>query len=162
MRRTSAVILGWAILAMGVGGAGADSANLAVTTFAGNAQHTSVYTPAAQDLNAIRWSTALDLNPAGVPAHYGAPLLTAANTIVVPVKTATDGFRLDVFDAVDGTAKYSLTTDYLLPTRSWIPVYQPALATSSFGTRLYYAGAGGTVYFVDAPDSLQHGAPVQQ
>ena len=159
MRSTSAVTLGLAILAMGAGRARSDTA---VTTFAGNPQHTAVYTPAAQDLNTIRWSTPIDLNTGGVPAHYGAPLLTAANTIVVPVKTATDGFRLNVFDAADGTAKYSLTTDYILPTRSWIPAYQPALAISSLGTRLYYAGAGGTVYFIADPDSLQHGAPVRQ
>src|SRR5205814_5930560 len=31
-----------------------------------------------------------------------------------------------------------------------------------FGTRLYYAGAGGTVYHIDNPDLVSHGAPVQE
>src|SRR5205809_5708972 len=106
-----------------------------VSTFAGNAQHTAVYQPAAQDLNRIRWSTSIDLNNTSF-AHYGAPLITSSNTVVVPVKTAS-GFQINVFNGSDGTAKYSLATDYLRPTSSWIPVYQPVLATSP-STRLYY------------------------
>ncbi|HEV7509555.1 MAG TPA: Ig-like domain repeat protein [Thermoanaerobaculia bacterium] len=141
--------------------AGQAGANTTVSTFGGNAQHTAVYTATAQNLNAIRWTTAIDLN-SGAGAHYGSPLLTPANTIVVPVKTATDSFRIDVFNAADGSAKYSIATDYLLPFHNWIPVYQPALATSALGTRLYYPGAGGTIYYIDAPDSISHGVPVQQ
>ncbi|HEY2739483.1 MAG TPA: hypothetical protein VGK45_13835, partial [Thermoanaerobaculia bacterium] len=151
--------LGFAVLFSLSGPAGADTT---VSTFAGNPQHTAVYAAPAQDLNVIRWSTAIDLNTSGAFAHFGAPLLTPGNTIVVPVKTATNGFLINVFDAADGSAKYSLTTDYILPSHNWIPVYQPALAASSSGTRLYYAGAGGTVYSIDAPDSISHGAPVRQ
>jgi hypothetical protein len=120
-----------------------------VSSFAGNAQHTAVYQPAARDLNRIRWST-------GAFAHYGAPLITSSNTIVVPVKTAS-GFQINVLNGGDGTTKYSLATDYILPSHTWIPVYQPALAAG----RLYYPGAGGTVYFIDNPDSSGHGVPVQ-
>ena len=29
-------------------------------------------------------------------------------------------------------------------------------------TRLYYAGAGGTIYYVTNPDSIGHGSPVHQ
>jgi hypothetical protein len=100
----------------------------AVSTFAGNAQHTAVYKPAAQDLNQIRWSTPVDLNNNGDFAHYGAPLITSSNTVVAPVKT----------NGTDGAAKYSLLTDYILPAHSWIPVYQPVLTTGSQGGRLYY------------------------
>src|SRR5690242_10389951 len=90
------------ILSALAGRAGADTT---VSTFGGNAQHTAVYEAAAQDLNAIRWSTAIDLNTSGAFAHFGGPLLTPANTILVPVKTASNGFRIDVFAAADGTAK---------------------------------------------------------
>jgi hypothetical protein len=153
----------FAVLLTSAGPAPAGSTtDTTVSTFAGNAQHTAVYAAPAQDLNTIRWSTAIDLNTSGTFAHFGGPLLTPANTIVVPVKTAANSFQLNVFDAADGSAKYTLATDYILPPHNWIPVYQPALATSSFGTRLYYAGAGGTIYFIDAPDSISHGAPVQQ
>jgi hypothetical protein len=133
-----------------------------VPTFAGNAQHTAIYQPAAQDLNTIHWSTSVDLNNSGAYAHYGAPLITAANTVLVPVKIAGNGFQVSAFDGGSGAAKYTLATDYELPNHGWIPVYNPCLATSSFGTRLYYAGRGGTIYYIDNPDSAGHGAPVQQ
>src|SRR3954466_11418077 len=144
-----------------------------VPTFAGNPQHTAVYQPAAVNLNRIKWSTTIDFNNTGSLAHYGAPLITAANTILVPVKIAatptptpptqpTDAFRVDAFDGVSGTPKYSVTTDYRLPTHNWIPVYNPCLGTGAFGTRLYYAGAGGTLFHIDDPDSAAHGAPVRE
>jgi hypothetical protein len=133
-----------------------------VTTFAGNVQHTAIYQFAAQDLNSIHWSTSVDLNNSGALAHYGAPLVTAANTVIVPVKTAGNGFQVNAFDGGSGAAKYTVTTDYVLPNHGWIPVYNPCLTTGSFGTRLYYAGRGGTVYYIDNPDSAAHGAPVQQ
>jgi hypothetical protein len=132
----------------------------AVWTFGGNAQHTAIYQPAAQDLNQIRWSTSIDLNNTGAFAHYGAPLITAANTVIVPVKTAS-GFRINTFNAGSGAAMYSLTTDYILPSYTWVPVYQPVVATGSFVTRLYYPAAGGTVYSIDNPDSNSHTAPVR-
>ena len=133
-----------------------------VPMFAGNAQHTSVYQPTAQTLNTIRWTTTIDLNP-GDLAHYGSPVVTAANTVLVPVKTATDGFRVDAFDGSNnGALKYTLTTDYVLPSHSWVPVYNPCLTTGSFGTRLYYPGRGGTIYYIDNPDAVAHGTPVHQ
>jgi len=129
-----------------------------VLTFAGNAQHTAVYQPAAQDLNRIRWSTTIDQNNTSF-AHYGAPLVTAANTVIVPVKTAS-GFQINVFNG-SGAALYTLATDYIRPSFNWVPVYEPVVATGSFGTRLYYAGAGGTIYSIDNPDSASHTARVQ-
>ena len=133
-----------------------------VPSFAGNAQHTATYQPAAQNLNIIQWSTTIDLNNTGALAHYGSPLITSANTVLVPVKTApNDGFQVNAFDG-SGAAKYTLTTDYVLPSHGWIPVYNPCLATGSFGTRLYYAGRGGTIYYIDNPDAVAHGAPVHQ
>ncbi|MBI3411311.1 MAG: Ig-like domain repeat protein [Planctomycetes bacterium] len=147
--------------------------SLTATTFGGNAQHTSIYDTPAQDLNAIQWQHTIDDN-AGAFAHYGAPLISAANTVFAPVKTASNHFRIDALNAADGATKFSLYNviaagdnhiDYVLPSYGWIPVYQPVLATGSFAggvtTRLYYAGIGGTIYYVDNPDSVSHGAPVQ-
>ena len=135
----------------------------AQTTFAGNAQHTANYSPTAQYLNAVHWTTSVDLNNTGGYAHYGAPLITPANTIFVPVKTgASGGFEINVFNAANGAAIYSLTTDYTQPAHNWILPYQPVLATSVLGTRLYYPGAGGTIYYIDNVDSASHGAPVHQ
>ncbi len=133
-----------------------------VPSFGGNPQHTALYQPTVPDLNRIRWSATIDFNNTAAVAHYGAPLVTAANTVIAPVKIANNAFRVDAFDGATGAAKYSVTTDYVLPTHSWIPVYNPCLTNGAFGTRLYYAGAGGTVYHIDNPDSAGHGAPVQE
>src|ERR1043165_3881069 len=66
-----------------------------VPSFAGNAQHTANYSPTVPNLNRIRWSTTIDFNfNSGDLAHYGAPLITAANTVLAPVKIANNGFRV--------------------------------------------------------------------
>ena len=131
-----------------------------VRTFAGNAQHTAIFEPAAQDLNAIHWSASVDANNTSL-AHYGAPLITAANTVLTPVKIAANGFRVDALHGADGTPKYSLATDYVLPPHNWIPVYQPVVAPFGGGLRVYYPGAGGTVFATDNPDSDAPPAPAR-
>jgi hypothetical protein len=138
----------------------------AVTTFAGNAQHTADYQPAAQSLNSIHWQTPVDLQPqysgSDLLIHYGSPLITANNTVLVPVKTgATGGFEINAFNGATGAPMYTLTTDYILPSHDWVPSYSPCLATTSTGTLLYYAGAGGTVYYITNPDSSSPGTPTQ-
>jgi hypothetical protein len=136
---------------------------VAQSSFAGNAQHTANYSATAQNLNAVHWTTSIDLNNNGGFAHYGAPVLTPANTIFVPVKTgATSGFKINAFNGGTGAAIYSLSPDYIAPSSQWIVPYQPVLASNSVETRLYYPGAGGTVYYIDNVDSASHGAPVQQ
>ena len=40
----------------------------------------------AQTLNQLHWSTSINLQNPGDFAHYGAPLITAANTVLLPVK----------------------------------------------------------------------------
>src|SRR4029077_10601895 len=91
------------------------------------------------------------------------PLISPANTIFVPVKTgANDGFQINVFNAATGAAINSLGTDYTQPSHNWILAYQPALATSIAETRLYYAGAGGTIYYINNVDSSSQHVPVHQ
>jgi hypothetical protein len=129
--------------------------------FGGNAQHTSNYTVPAQNLNTIKWSTIIDFNNVS-PAHYGSPLITAGNTVLVPVKIANDGFRVDGFNGNNGAPKYVIPTDYILPAHVWVPAYNPCIVTGSFGTRMYYAGAGGTIWHIDNPDSNTPGTPVRE
>ena len=132
------------------------SAQMAVSTFAGNAQHTAIYPAAAQSLNTVHWSTSVD------PVHYGAPVVSAGNTVFVPVNAANGGFQVRAFSGSTGAAVYTLSSDYAMPAHNRIPAYGPALTTTSSGTRLYYAGAGGTIYYIDNPDSAPNAAPVQQ
>ena len=64
-------------------GARAEAAWLA---HAENPQRTALSSVAAQPLEAIHWSTPVDLAPpAGeILIHYGSPLVTSANTVIVP------------------------------------------------------------------------------
>ena len=139
----------------------ATQAQTTVTGFAGNAQHTSDYSQSAQNMNAVHWSTSVDLSNNGTLSHYGAPVVSAANTVFIPVKTAGNRFQVSAFNGTSGTPVYTLPTDYLLPAHNWILPYNPALTPGPSGVRLYYAGAGGTVYYIDNPDSTPAAAPVQ-
>ena len=122
---------------------------LAQTTFGGNAQHTGIFTPAVQPLNVLKWQTDIDLNNTGALAHYGSPVISANNTVFVPVKTSNDGFRVDAFDGANGAFKYTVGTDYIMPVHNWLLPYNMCIV----GTRLYFAGAGGTMWHIDNIDS---------
>lgn len=118
-------------------------------------QHTGLSTIGAQRLETIKWSTPVDLVLAGSSAnlyiHYGSPLVTAANTVLVPVRTSSSNtYRVEAHSGSNGALLYTLPTDYTPPPHNWIPSYAPVL---SQGTRVYYPGAGGTVYYRDQPDS---------
>lgn len=123
--------------------------------FGRSAQHTAISAVRAQDLTLIHWQTPVDLAPqyssSDLLIHYGSPLVTAGNTVLIPVKTgATGGFRMEARSGIDGQLIWMVPTDYLLPLHEWTPVFGPVLTPAS---RLYFPGAGGTVYFRDNPDS---------
>lgn len=125
-----------------------------------DAQHTALSRVASRPLQRILWQTPVDLAPqysgGKLYAHYGSALVTAQNTVIIPVKTgAADGFRVEARSAADGALKWMQTTDYTLPPHNWVPHYCIALTPKN---RVLYAGAGGTVYYRDAPDSA--GVPV--
>jgi hypothetical protein len=79
------------------------------------------------------------------------------------VKT-NSSFQVSAFEGATGRLKYTLSSDYImptLPTNAWIPAYQPGLASTPSGIRLYYAGAGGSVFYVDNPDADTPSTPVR-
>jgi hypothetical protein len=119
--------------------------------FAGNPQHTGQAPVATQPIDAIHWQASIDLNPGFVFAHYGSPVVTPSNTVVIPVKTgAFGGFELTAVNGTNGSALWTNTSDYTLPPFSWMPPFGPALTPSN---RLYFPGNGGTVYYIDNPDT---------
>jgi uncharacterized protein (TIGR03437 family) len=123
--------------------------------FARDAQHTALSLNQSQPLNKIHWQTPVDLDPQFVSGelliHYGSPLVTPANTVIVPVKTgATEGFRVEAHRGTDGTLIWSQTSDYVLPLHDWTPEFSPAITP---GLTLYFPGAGGTVYSRANPDA---------
>ena len=124
-------------------------------TFGRDAHHSALSTTASQPLSQVHWQTPLDLQPqysgSLLLIHYGSPLVTASYTVIIPVKTgATDGFQIEARAGSNGALQWSIATDYVLPPHSWIPVFGPALTSAP---RLYFPGAGGTIYFRDQPDA---------
>ena len=125
------------------------------TGFAGNAQHTALGGVASQALSGIFWSTPVDLAPqytssGGLLVHYGSPVITRANTVIVPVKTgASGGFRIEARGGASGNLKWALNSDYRLPPFNWLPSFNPALA----GSRVAMPAAGGRVLLRDTPDA---------
>lgn len=127
------------------------------SSYAHDAQHTAISDVASQHLASIHWQTPVDLNPqyygGSLYIHYGSPLVTQANTVIVPVKTgASDGFEVEAFDGGTGALKWTVNTDYSVPSSSWTPPLSVVLTPSN---RLYIPGAGGTVYYMDNPDANQ-------
>jgi hypothetical protein len=129
-------------------------------SYARDTQHTAQSPVASQSLMRIHWQTPVDLHPqysgSDLLIHYGSPLVTATNTVIVPVKTgAAGGFRVDARDGNNnGNLLWSLTTDYVLPAHGWTPVFGPVLTSAP---RLYFPGTAGTVYFRDSPDLANGG-----
>jgi hypothetical protein len=120
-------------------------------TFAGNPQHTGDATVAAQPVDAIHWHTPVDLNPTGASVHYGSPVFTPANTVIIPIKTGSDGgFEVAGRNGATGNLLWTLPSDYTMPPHDWLPPYGPTLTSTG---RLYFPGNGGTVYYVDNPDT---------
>jgi hypothetical protein len=120
-----------------------------------DSMHTAQSLVASQPLNRISWQTPVDLMPQlsgeDLLIHYGSPVITTANTVLVPVKTgANGGFSVKAFAGADGTPVWSAASDYVLPPfHDWTPSYGIALAASG---RLFLPGIGGKVYYRDNPD----------
>jgi len=124
--------------------------------FGRDAQHSAVAAIATQDLNRIAWSTPLDLAPqyqagGALLIHYGSPVVTSHNTVIVPVKTgAAGGFRFEARSGANGGLIWSADSDYLLPAHNWVPSYNLALDASN---RLYAPAAGGRLFLRDNADA---------
>ena len=143
-------------IALGALAFGSATAEAQLSTFGGNAQHTNVYSTPAQNINVIRWQTPID-NGSGEFAHYGEPLVTSNNTVIVPVLSPGDGVQMEAFDGATGVLKYSQSSDYQFPAHDWLPAVQSCLV----GSRLYYPGAGGTIWYIDNADTSTPSTPTQ-
>ena len=114
--------------------------------YARSPQHDALADVAAQSLQTIRWQTPVDLAPqyAGtfLLIHYGSPLVTRKNTVVVPVKTGpTDGFEVEGRRGTDGSLVWTHPSTYTLPPHNWTPSFSPALGKN----KLWVPGSGGTL-----------------
>src|SRR4030088_173660 len=70
-------------------------------------QHTGISKVASQSMAGKKWQMSIDLMRQNGGIHYGVPVITRQNTIIVPVKTgASDGFRIEARDATNGAFKW--------------------------------------------------------
>lgn len=122
------------------------------TGFAGSAQHAAVSAQPSQPLSSIHWRTPVDLAPPHGPdgelfIHYGSPVVTSADTVIVPVRTGPNSrFRVEAHSAVNGAVMWSVPSDYVVPPHDWIPSFDPALTGSGL---LLFPGAGGKLFVRD-------------
>src|SRR5262245_28062811 len=99
------------------------------STFAGNPQHTAIYPVRPQHMNRVLWSATVDVTQNAASSHYGAPLITASNTVIVPTVASGSNYSIMAYEGGTGRLKYTLTNDYRLSgTIAGWPVYQPVLA----------------------------------
>ena len=165
--RWSILVLAAALAVPGCGGGGGDAGGPAPPPGAGvsgpawwgfgrDAQHAATGAIATQDLSRITWQTPVDLAPQRQPGgalliHYGSPVVTTQNTVIVPVKTgATGGFRFEARSGANGGLIWSGESDYVLPAHNWVPSYNLALNATN---RLYAPGAGGKLFVRDNADA---------
>jgi hypothetical protein len=146
----------------------AQGVNVPWSGYAHNPQHTAVSIAPAQELSKILWRTSVDLANAPNPnkptvggplyIHYGSLSVTAADTVLVPVRTTSGGYKVVAFSGPNCATSggktcaplYTLPSNYSPPNHDWTPPYGPAL---SLDARLYYPGPGGTVHYRDSVDS---------
>lgn len=77
--------------------------------------------------------------------------MTAANTVVFPVKTgAGGGFKVEGRRGSDGSLVWSLTTDYILPPHGWVPSCGICITNTN---KVIVPGAGGTILIRNSADA---------
>jgi len=112
-------------------------------------QHTGISSVASQSLTRIRWHVPVDLAPpqGEILIHYGSPLVTAANTVIVPVKTLT-GFRVEGHNGATGKKMWTQATKWQAPGASFVPGLGPTLS----GGQLFVPDFAGRVIVRQTPD----------
>lgn len=112
---------------------------------------------ASQDLGVIAWSSSVDLAPQYTPGgalltHYGSPVVTTKNTVVVPVKTGVaGGYRVEGRNGATGALMWTATTDYVAPPHNWVPPYNVLLTPQG---RLCAPGSGGKLLVRGDADAM--------
>ena len=122
------------------------------STHAHDAQHTGVSPVASQSLAKIHWQVPVDLVPPEgeeILIHYGSPVITAKNTVIVPVKTDTSSFRVQAHDGTTGKKLWTLNTAYQPPFAG----FMPGLGTALSHHHLFVPDIAGGILVRANPDN---------
>ena len=89
--------------------------------YGGDAQHNAQAPAPGQSLANIHWSIPVDLSPPGfLGVHYGEPMITAANTVLLPVKVDSAGtYQMEAHSASDGSLLWKDIVSYRFPPYDW-------------------------------------------
>src|SRR5450755_2526001 len=95
-------------------------------------QHTALSTVQSQPLSAIHWHVPVDLFPpqGEIFIHYGSPLVTASNTVIVPVKTGSNSFRVEAHNGATGKRLWLRNTGWQAPGAEFVPGLGPTISGS--------------------------------
>jgi len=112
-------------------------------THSHDAQHTGVSSTAAQTMSKIHWHVPVDLAPptGEIFIHYGSPLVAASNTIIVPVKTGANTFRVEARNSTTGKLLWRENTGYQTPSATFLP----GLGATLFHNQLFIPDNAGRV-----------------
>jgi hypothetical protein len=116
-------------------------------------QHNALSTVQSQALDTIHWQVPVDLSPphGEIFIHYGSPLVTAANTVIVPVKTGTNSFRVEAHNGATGKRFWTQKTGWQAPEASFVPGLGPTLSSNS----LFVPDIAGRVLVRSNPDQAK-------
>ncbi len=126
--------------------------------YAHDPQHSCLAVGASQVPQMVRWTKPVDLAPPNngsgeLLVHYGTPVITRINTVLLPVKTTANGdYQVQAIAGATGqTVWTSPISDYSLPMHDWVPIFGITLTPKDH--YIVYPGAGGTIYARTFPDS---------
>jgi hypothetical protein len=113
-------------------------------------QHTALSTVPSQALSAIHWHVPVDLFPpqGEIFIHYGSPLVTASNTVIVPVKTGSNSFRVEAHNGATGKRLWLRNTGWQAPGAEFVPGMGPTIS----GSQLFIPDLAGAVMVRQNPD----------
>jgi hypothetical protein len=121
-----------------------------------DAQHAANSGIATQNLSRIVWQTPVDTAPQYSPqgyllVHYGSPVISGKNTVVIPVKRAAAAlYKIEARNGTTGTLMWSMDSDYVMPANNWTPTYNVTLTSAS---KMVAPAIGGRVIVRDDVDS---------
>jgi hypothetical protein len=121
---------------------------------AGDPQHTAVTQVPSLPFGGVRWTARVDDTIVSPPIliHYGSPVITESNTVLVPVRGLNDAYRVEARLGFDGSLLWSAPTDFVTAPSdgNWVPSFSPTLTPEG---SFYFQGIGGTVYRVGDPNA---------